>query len=138
MVRRFLPLSLILLAGCALSPPGIVAPATPVEVSVPVYEPVYCPAPPLANPRLPIAGLTPQSPPADTLRAYAASIVLLKAAVRQLDDVLEGCAEPAATSLPAGGAAPIDGAPTLTPPASPDGRMADSVSVTTVKKGVMQ
>jgi hypothetical protein len=131
MVKRFLPLSLVLLAGCALSPPAF-APATPLEVSVPVYEPVYCPIPHLANPRLPISALTPESPPADTLRAYAASVVLLKAAVRQLDDVLEGCAEPAATSLPDGGADPTETAPAPTPAAPSDGRLAASGGVVTV------
>jgi hypothetical protein len=135
MVKRFLPLSLVLLAGCALSPPAF-APATPVEVSVPVYEPIYCPMPTLANPRLPIAALTPESPPADTLRAYAASIVLLKAAVRQLDDVLEGCAEPAATSLPDGGADPTQAAPAPTPAAPSDGRLAASARVVTVRAGM--
>jgi hypothetical protein len=134
MVKRFLPLSLVLLAGCALSPPAF-APATPLEVSVPVYEPVYCPIPHLANPRLPISALTPESPPADTLRAYAASVVLLKAAVRQLDDVLEGCAEPAATSLPDGGADPTETAPAPTPAAPSDGRLAASVPVVTVGAG---
>jgi hypothetical protein len=134
MVKRFLPLSLVLLAGCALSPPAF-APATPVEVSVPVYEPVYCPIPTLANPRLPISALTPESPPADTLRAYAASVVLLKAAVRELDDVLEGCAEPAATSLPDGGADPTETAPAPTPAAPSDGRLAASVPVVTVGAG---
>jgi len=93
MVKRFLPLSLVLLAGCALSPPPF-APATPIEIKVPVFQPVYCTMPQLANPLLPISALTASSPPADTLRAYAASVVLLKGAVRDLDSIIEGCSEP--------------------------------------------
>ena len=112
MVRRLLPLILILLAGCAFSPPFF-APATPVEVKVPVFEPVYCTPPPLANPTLPISALTAASAPADTIRAYAATVVLLKGTVRERDAMIEGCEEPA-------GAAP--GSPQ-------DGAVADSVRV---------
>ena len=129
MVKRFLPLSLVLLAGCALSPPSF-APATPIEIKVPVFQPVYCTMPRLANPQLPISGLTASSPPADTLRAYAASVVLLKGAVRDLDAIIEGCSEPSPTApvppgddaspsdvaAPANASSPLDGIP---PPASP-------------------
>jgi hypothetical protein len=112
MVRRFLPLSLVLLSGCALSPP-LFSPATPMEVQVPVYEPVYCTPPTLANPSLPVSALTAASPPADTIRAYAASVVLLKGAVRELNSIIQGCEEPA-TAPPqigiANGAAPPSGA----------------------------
>jgi hypothetical protein len=101
MVRRFLPLSLVLLSGCAFSPP-LFAPATPIEVQVPVYQPVYCTPPTLANPKLPVAALTAASPPADTIRAYAASVVLLKGAVRELNSIIQGCEEPAAASAPSG------------------------------------
>jgi hypothetical protein len=73
---------------------------------------------------------------ADTLRAYAASVVLLKAAVRELDDVLEGCAEPAAASLPDGGAVPTEAAPAPTPAPPADGRLAASAGVITVRAGV--
>ncbi len=44
MVTRLLPLILVPLVGCAFSPPFLSAPAVPVEVHVPVYEPVYCQA----------------------------------------------------------------------------------------------
>jgi hypothetical protein len=112
MVRRFLPLSLVLLSGCAFSPP-LFSPATPMEVQVPVYEPVYCTPPTLANPKLPITGLSAASVPADTIRAYAASVVLLKGAVRELNSIIEGCEEPAPAPPPSGianGAAPQSGA----------------------------
>jgi hypothetical protein len=115
MVRRLLPLFPLLLAGCALSPPFF-SPAIPLEVKVPVYEPVYCTPPAVANPTLPIAGLTAASAPADTIRAYAATVVVLKATVRELDSLIEGCEEPA-------------GAPTV-PPAN--GSVADSVRVSTL------
>jgi hypothetical protein len=68
MVRRLLPLSLTLLAGCALSPP-LFAPATPMEVQVPVIEPIYCTPPPRTNPTLPIGSLSATALPADTMRA---------------------------------------------------------------------
>ncbi|MGH7914268.1 MAG: hypothetical protein ACREPW_06425, partial [Candidatus Binataceae bacterium] len=61
-------------------------------VQVPVLHETPCPAPALADPALPIAGLKPGSPPADTMRAYAAAVVLLKGAVRERDAVLAGCA----------------------------------------------
>jgi hypothetical protein len=104
MVRRLLPLFPLLLAGCALSPPFF-SPATPLEVKVPVYEPVYCTPPAIVNPALPIAGLTAAAAPADTIRAYAATVVVLKATVRELDSLIEGCEEPAAAS----NSAPADG-----------------------------
>jgi hypothetical protein len=115
MVKRLLPLFPLLLAGCALSPPFF-SPATPLEVKVPVYEPVYCTPPAVANPTLPIAGLTSASAPADTIRAYAATVVVLKATVRELDSLIEGCEQPA-------------GPPTV-PPAN--GSVADSVRVSTL------
>lgn len=94
MVKRLLPFYPLLLAGCALSPPFF-SPATPLEVKVPVYEPVYCTPPAVANPALPIAALSAVSAPADTIRAYAASVVVLKATVRELKSLIEGCEEPA-------------------------------------------
>lgn len=102
MVKRLLPLSLVLLAGCAFSPPFFSAPAVPVEVEVPVIEPVYCQPPPSRRPALPIAALTAASAPADTLRAYAATVILLKGLVRERDALIAGCAEPA--SAPSGAA----------------------------------
>jgi hypothetical protein len=65
-----------------------------VEVRVPVYEPVYCGSGTPARPALPIAGLNPNSRPAETIKAYAASVALLKGAVIQLDSLLAGCAGP--------------------------------------------
>jgi hypothetical protein len=126
MVRRLLPLFPLLLAGCALSPP-LFSPATPIEVKVPVYQPIYCTPPAVANPTLPISGLTAVSSPADTIRAYAASVVMLKATVRELDALIEGCEEPAnATNDVTTTNAPATGTTTGAPA---DGTMADSVRV---------
>ena len=96
MVRRLLPLILMPLAGCAFSPPFFAAPAVPTEVRVPVYQPVYCEAHAAAPTALPIGSLTAASPPADTMRAYAASVILLKGLVRERDALIAGCAAPAA------------------------------------------
>jgi hypothetical protein len=101
MVRRLLPLILVLAAGCAFSPP-FSAPAVPVEVKVPVYRPVYCQAPPRVVPELPIAALSPTTDPADTMRAYVATVIVLKGMVRERDALIAGCAEP--PSAPAGAA----------------------------------
>lgn len=60
-------------------------------VQVPVLHETPCLVPALEHPVLPIAGLKPSSPPADTMRAYAA-VAILKGAVRERDAVLEGCA----------------------------------------------
>ena len=117
MVRRFLPLSLVLFSACAFSPP-LFSPATPMEVQVPVYQPVYCTPPTLANPKLPISALTAASPPADTIRAYAASVVLLKGAVRELDSIIQGCAEPTAEPPPGGVTNGAVASPGATAPAS--------------------
>ena len=94
MVRRLLPLILVPLAGCAFAPPTF-APATPVVVKTPVLHPVYCAAPPPQYPRLPISQLSGNSAPADTLRAYVASIIILKGVVRERDSVIAGCVDPA-------------------------------------------
>lgn len=85
------------LAGCGMQaqqPP----PPVPVTVRVPVPEPVYCPAPDETRPALPIAGLSERSSPADTMRAYAASIVILKGAVEERDQILRGCTREAAAA----------------------------------------
>ena len=58
-------------------------------VQVPVLHETPCPAPALADPALPLAGLRPESPPADTMRAYAAAVAILKGAVRERDARLQ-------------------------------------------------
>jgi hypothetical protein len=79
------------IAGCAAA--AAPAPAVrPLMVQVPVLHETPCPVPALEHPVLPIAGLKPGSPPADTMRAYAAAVAILKGAVRERDAVLAGCA----------------------------------------------
>lgn len=85
------------LAGCAAgaaAPP----PAAPVRVEVPVLHEVPCPLPHLDDPALPLGALTPDSPPADTIRAYAAAVAILKGAVRERDALLAGCARTSAAA----------------------------------------
>ncbi len=93
MVKRLLPLNLVLLGACAIAPPSkpLVKPTT---VEVPVYQPVRCPAPNLTRPAMPIAKLKADSTPADTMRAYAATVAILKGAVRERDEVIAGCVNP--------------------------------------------
>jgi hypothetical protein len=75
-------------------------------VETPVMEAVYCAPPALAYPHLPIAGLSSSSKPADTIRAYAASITILKGVVRERDEVIAGCAQASgSTGETAGGGA---------------------------------
>ncbi len=93
MVRRLLPLVLAPLAGCALTPSKL-PPARPVEVDVPVAVPIYCAAPPSQYPELPIGALRSTTPPADTIRAYAATVVVLKGLVRERDAIIAGCVAP--------------------------------------------
>ncbi|HZO81154.1 MAG TPA: hypothetical protein VFB33_05620 [Candidatus Binataceae bacterium] len=85
------------MAGCAA---GAAAPlpAAPVRVEVPLLRQVPCPLPRLAHPTLPLGALTAGSPPADTIRAYAASVAILKGAVREREALLAGCARAAATA----------------------------------------
>ena len=78
------------IAGCAAG--ARPAPPAPLMVQVPVLHQMPCPAPTLARPALPLAGLEAGSPPADTIRAYAAAVAILKGAVRERDAVLAGCA----------------------------------------------
>ena len=80
--------------GCA----GQLQPTlTPIEVKVPIALPVYCKVAKPDQPALPISSLSVDSPPADTIRAYAATVAILKGAVRQRDSIIEGCAEGSAT-----------------------------------------
>lgn len=81
------------LASCA----RVAAPAAPrtVTVNVPVLRTVYCAAPALKQPALALASLRADSPPADTMRSYVASVMVLKSAVRERDAILRGCAAPA-------------------------------------------
>ncbi|MFZ1886433.1 MAG: hypothetical protein WAU33_00270 [Candidatus Binataceae bacterium] len=81
------------IGGCARAATPI---AVPMKVSVPIPEPVYCAAAAPPRPALQIASLNPDSAPADTIRAYAASVVVLKAAVAERDELLRACAAPQA------------------------------------------
>jgi hypothetical protein len=87
------------IAGCAATPPRAIL--TPIEVKVPVATPVYCQVAKMNQPALPVAALHPDSAPADTMRAYAATVAILKGAVRQRDLVIEGCAPPVDAEAPA-------------------------------------
>ena len=93
MVKCVLPLSLMLLTGCAVAPPNPSEPS-PVMVKVPVYEPIYCATPKLERPVLPVGALRPDSLPADTMKAYAATVAILKGAVDERDEVIAGCEKP--------------------------------------------
>lgn len=80
-------LILPVLAGCASEPV-----IRTVEVRVPVAA--NCPAPPqVVRPGLPIADLAPDSQPADVLRAYAATVEVLKGYCGELETVLDGYRE---------------------------------------------
>ena len=87
------------LSFCACAPVAAPAPR-PVMVEVPIATPIYCQVPKLQPPILAIADLTPDSPPADTVRSYAASVDVLKSAVHERDTILEACAPPAGASAP--------------------------------------
>lgn len=84
-----LTLTLAIISGCTTAPQPI---PTPIEVQVPVATPVYCQVGELDKPALPLSTLKPDSAPADTIRAYAATVAILKGAVRQRDLAIEGCA----------------------------------------------
>ncbi|HEY6394796.1 MAG TPA: hypothetical protein VIX12_05210, partial [Candidatus Binataceae bacterium] len=104
--------AMLSLGGCAAGSKT----AAPPTVDIPIASPIYCKVPALTKPAMPIAALKPDSPPADTVRSYAASIVILKAAVDERDALLAGCAGPDATT----GAMPADnssGAAAGVPPA---------------------
>jgi len=93
-VKTLLTIAIITItaiSGCATQSPPIL---TPVSVEVPIATPVYCEAYTLEKPALPIAALKAESPPADTIRAYAATVALLKGAVEERDLVIAGCAAP--------------------------------------------
>ena len=90
-VKKAIAVGAFALAGCAAGA-GPAPTVRPLMVQVPVLHETPCPAPALADPALPVAGLKPESPPADTMRAYAAAVAILKGAVRERDAVLAGCA----------------------------------------------
>jgi hypothetical protein len=102
MVKCLLPLILIAVTGCASAPP-LSALVRPFEVQVPVAIPVYCKPPVLARPGLPIAGLSSASSAAETIRSYAATVMILKGAVQERDAVIAGCAAPPAEKVAATG-----------------------------------
>jgi hypothetical protein len=79
------------IAGCAAGA-GPAPVVRPLMVQVPVLHETPCPVPSLTHPALPLVGLKPGSSPADTMRAYAAAVTILKGAVRERDAVLAGCA----------------------------------------------
>ncbi len=73
--------------GCAAARP---APrAIMVRVPVPIEMP--CQVAAMPRPAMPIAELGADSAPADTVRAYAATVAILKGAVEQRDQALSGC-----------------------------------------------
>jgi len=94
---------LALLTGCAGGQPQSLI--TPLEVKVPVPTPVYCAVAKVDKPALPIAKLSADSPPDDTIRAYAATVAILKGAIAQRDLVLAGCGPPA-PGAPTGASTP--------------------------------
>ena len=111
---------LLALSGCSQIAPAPVP--RPVMVEVPVATPIYCTVPVLNPPVLAIAALTPDSAPADTVRSYAATVDVLKSAVRERDSLLEGCAAPSSTSPPSMSPPPPSPAPQTSiaiPPAPP-------------------
>jgi len=73
--------------GCAAAPPAPRA----IEVRIPVPVEVPCQVPVIPRPALPIAELNSGSTPADTVRAYAATVAILKGAVEERDEALSGC-----------------------------------------------
>jgi hypothetical protein len=105
------------ITGCARV--AAVPAPRPVMVEVPVSTPIYCQVPALQPPLLAIAALTPDSLPADTVRSYAASVDVLKSAVRERDAILAGCAAPAGTSV-----SPPSPGPNLSPSPGPQASMA--------------
>jgi hypothetical protein len=85
----------LLLATCASPQAGPIL--TPLAVNVPIATPVYCAVAKLDKPTLPISTLKADSAPADTMRAYAATVAILKGAVQERDSVLAGCVAPASS-----------------------------------------
>jgi len=81
---------------------------------VPVATPVYCQVAKPDQPALPLSELKADSAPDDTIRAYAATVAILKGAVRERDLAIEGCAAPvnAQDPAPQGGGATPSGAAT--------------------------
>jgi hypothetical protein len=81
--RKSLPALALALWGCAAS-----VPQAPVVARVPV--PIECPEPPLLPlPQLPIASLKAGAPPAEVAKAYAASVQVLKDAVKERELLLD-------------------------------------------------
>lgn len=74
--------------GCATAPPP--APRA-IMVRVPVPIEIPCQVAAMGRPAMPIAELGADSAPADTVRAYAATVAILKGAVEQRDAALSGC-----------------------------------------------
>lgn len=83
----------VLLAGCA---------TVPKSVEIPVAVP--CPPPPeIVRPHLPILDLSPESPPDNVIRAFAASIEVLAGYAAELETILSGYRPASAGPIPAPG-----------------------------------
>lgn len=103
-VARALIVAAALVCGCARAVPP---PPVPMAVDVPVPEPVPCAVAIPPRPALPIAALGSDSQPADTIRSYAATVAVLKAAVVEREGLLHACIDsdsPAVAPAPAAAA----------------------------------
>jgi hypothetical protein len=83
--RALIGLALVGISGCATVP-------STVRVEVPV--PIYCEAPSVAAPVLPIDGLDPMATAFQTTRALWASLELLEAYTAQLRVAVDACRKP--------------------------------------------
>jgi hypothetical protein len=97
MVKSLLVGLILMVSACATEQAPIL---TPIEVKVPIAIPVYCQVAKLDKPALPLAGLSSGSAPDDTIRAYAATVAVLKGAVVQRDLMMAGCAAPPGSRSP--------------------------------------
>ena len=74
------------ITGCAAQRPQ--------TVDVPVVKHVYCDPGDTVFPELPLAKLAPDAAPADTIRAYASTVAILKGEVERRDILLDSCRAP--------------------------------------------
>lgn len=74
----------LILSGCAAEPQVVYQ-----KVLYPVPAPCIDGIP--DDPALPVGKLQPDSPPADTVKAYVESVEILKDAVTERDHLLAGC-----------------------------------------------
>lgn len=91
MVRRSLALAVLVASICGCAGEQLPGKTNPPEIQAVTPTRVYCQIEKLDKPALPISRLRSDSSPHDTISSFAATVAILKAAVRERDREIARC-----------------------------------------------